>query len=106
MGTGLEHMMTLAIISLLAGMVLGQRFKVLILVPATALALAFTVGVGIAQAEAVWSIVQMAAVTAAALQIGYLAGIGIRHGLVAARASRVRATSLAASARRHGIAAH
>jgi len=95
-------MMTLALISLLAGMVLGQRFKVLILIPATALALVFATGTGIVRADTVWSIVLMATAAAASLQIGYLVGVAIRHVLVAGRASRLRAASLmdSASARR------
>jgi hypothetical protein len=91
-------MMTLAMISLLAGMVLGQRFKVPVLVPATALGLVLAIGAGIAHADAVGSIVLMAAVTATSLQIGYFAGIGIRHLMVVARASRLRVANLTGSA--------
>jgi hypothetical protein len=91
-------MMTLAMISLLAGMVLGQRFKVLILVPALALALVLAIGSGIARADTIWSIILMGATAGTSLQIGYLAGVGIRHALVAARASRSRATSRTSSA--------
>ena len=91
-------MMTLATVSLLVGMVLGQRFKVLVLMPTIAIALVLAVGAGVARADTVWWIVLMAATTAISLQIGYLIGIGIRHVLVAARGGRSPATSLTGSA--------
>jgi hypothetical protein len=75
------------IISFLAGMVLGQRFKVLILIPAIVIAVVATVGVGLAQAFNVWSIVLMALAVMTVLQIGYLVGTGIRTFMVAARAA-------------------
>jgi hypothetical protein len=90
--------MTLAVISLLAGMVLGQRFKALVLIPAIAIGLVLTIGAGIVGADTFWSIVLMAAVTAASLQIGYFAGICIRRLMVAVRASRLRVASLTGSA--------
>ena len=91
-------MMTLAVISLLAGMVLGQRFKALVLIPAIAIGLVIAIGARILAADAVWSIVLMGAVTATSLQIGYFAGIGIRRLMVAVRASRLRVASLTGSA--------
>jgi hypothetical protein len=90
-------MMTFATISLLVGMVLGQRFKVLVLMPTIAIALILVIGVGVARADTVWWIVLMAVAAATSLQIGYLVGIGIRHALVAARASRTPATSITGS---------
>jgi hypothetical protein len=86
-------MITLAMISLLVGMVLGQRFKVLVLLPAIALALVLTVGGGIVRSDSTWWIVLMAATAAATLQVGYVIGVGIRHVLVAAPASRTLANS-------------
>jgi hypothetical protein len=96
-GSG-SNTMTLAMISVLAGMVLGQRFKVLILVPAIVVALLVSVGFGITRGGTVWSISLMAAATAASVQIGYLVGIGIRHFLLVARASKSSAASLTGSA--------
>jgi hypothetical protein len=90
--------MTFAMISLLVGMVLGQRFKVLVLLPTIAIAVLFAIGVGIAQADTAWWIFLTAAATATSLQIGYLAGCGIRYTLVVARASRSTATSVRGSA--------
>jgi hypothetical protein len=90
-------MMVFVVLSLLVGMVLGQRFKVLVLVPAIGLALLVTIVAGIARADALWPIVLMSAAVIASLQLGYLAGTGIRHLIVAARASRLRAGTLGTS---------
>jgi hypothetical protein len=89
--------MTFALISLLVGMVLGQRFKVLVLLPTIAVAVLVTTGTGLVHADSGWSIVMMAAATAASLQVGYLAGVTIRHMLAVARASKLPATSLRGS---------
>lgn len=74
-------MMTLAAFSLLAGMALGQRFKVIVLWPTAMVASALVVGVGIAHADSAWSIVLLTLTSISCLQIGYLAGIGIRYAL-------------------------
>jgi hypothetical protein len=87
-------MATLGIFSLLLGMAMGQRFKVLILLPGIAVAL---VGAGIAQAETAGPIVLLAAASIASLQIGYFAGIVLRYAPIAFRASRLRAGTLAGS---------
>jgi hypothetical protein len=89
-------MITLATVSLLVGMVLGQRFKVLVLLPAIGFALLLAIGGGIVRADSAWWIVLMAAAAATALQIGYIIGVGIRHVLVA----KSPAASLGSSARR------
>jgi hypothetical protein len=87
-------MMTSAMISLLVGMVLGQRFKFPVLMPTIAIALVLAIGAGIARGDTVWRIVFMAAAAAASLQIGYIVGIGIRQVMVAARQNRSTATLL------------
>ena len=66
-------------ISFVFGLVLAQRFRVLVLFPAIALALIFTVGTEVARAEAAWTIVQSATAAVIGLQLGYLAGIVARH---------------------------
>jgi len=68
----------LAIISVLAGIALGLRFKVLILVPAVILAMIFAIIIGVARADTFWSIVLAMAILGAAVQFGYLAGIMLR----------------------------
>ena|SRR5882724_5482792 len=82
-------MMTAIIICLLAGAVLGQRCKVLILLPATTLAILAATGAGIARGEHVWSILLSVVAVMVALQMGYLLGTGIRSALAGARASRM-----------------
>jgi hypothetical protein len=80
--------MILSVISLLIGAVLGQRFKVLVLMPATAIVLVLAVATGVTQAQTAWSIVLTATAAATSMQIGYLIGIGIRHVLAAVWSSR------------------
>jgi hypothetical protein len=87
--------MALIILSLLAGLVLGQWFRVMVLVPAVALAL--LVGIGMAHADGTWWTALMAAAAAAAVQIGYLIGLVIRHIPVIRHADRT-APSLSGSA--------
>ena len=81
-------MMTLSMISFLVGAVLGQRFKIVVLIPAFAIVLIFVVGTGVALAQTAWWIVLMAAAAVTCLQIGYLVGIGVHHVLAAALSRR------------------
>lgn len=74
-----------ALITLFAGMVLGLRFKVLILLPAIACGFPLGFVLGFARADALWAAALMAAVAVISLQIGYLAGAGFRYGLHAQR---------------------
>jgi hypothetical protein len=86
--------MMLALVSLLMGMVVAQRFGVLILVPFTLLALIVAIGSGIARAESLWTVFATAAVAITSVQIGYLLGAGVHHVLLVARASRLHSGSL------------
>jgi len=85
------------LISLLAGMVLGQRFKVLAVVPATAALSLMATGFGVAHSEGLGRTVLLAALAVASLQIGYLLGVGIRYALAATRASGLQTASLRGS---------
>ncbi len=67
-------MVILALISLLAGVVLGLRFKVLVVVPASTATLLVAAGIGLGRADSVWTIVLMAAAAVTSLQIGYFGG--------------------------------
>ena len=87
-------MMPLVLISLLVGMVIAQRFKVLILFPAILLALVITIASGIALAKSSWMVATAAFVATVAVQIGYLLGAGIHHLMVVTRASRIRSGSM------------
>src|SRR5262245_47716842 len=73
----------LVVISLVAGIALGQWFKILILVPVMSLALVGTIAAGVARADNVWSIALMAIAVVTALQIGYLIGIWLRSFILA-----------------------
>ena len=73
-------------LSFLFGTLLGQRFKVVVLVPAMAPVLILSVTTGITQPNAAWEIIKIATSLAVSLQCGYIAGIAIRHILAAAPA--------------------
>ena len=88
-------MITVALLSLLTGMVLGMRFKVLILVPAFACILPIAFGFGLARDHALGSAIIVAAAALASVQIGYFACVLIRYPLAAARVSGLRSASLA-----------
>ena len=81
-------MIAASMISFLFGAVLGQRFNVVVLVPAVAIVLVLSFGVGFAHAQAAWWIVRMAAAGAICLQCGYFAGITARHFLEAEPSGR------------------
>jgi hypothetical protein len=76
-------MISLSLISFLFGAALGQRFKVLALVPAMAIIIMLSIGAGLTHAQKPWWIVLMAVAASTCLQFGYFAGIGIRHVLAA-----------------------
>jgi len=75
---GSEMTLDLAIISVLAGIALGLRYKVVILVPAVTLAMIFAMIVGTARADHFWSVILAMVILGTAVQFGYLAGIAIR----------------------------
>ena len=89
--------MMLAIICLLFGMVLGQRFNVLVLVPAIALVATLSVVVGVARTDAIWSIAQTAVAAMASVQLGYAMGIWIRFVLGDISPNRSHATPVGGS---------
>lgn len=89
-------MILLSTVSLVVGALLGQRFRVWVLMPATAIVLATAIGAGVNQAYTAWTIVLMAAAAAASMQIGYLVGLAIHHLLAASLSSR--SSSVTASA--------
>jgi hypothetical protein len=72
-----------AVIGVVVGIVLGLRYKVLILVPAVMLAMLSAIIVGVAHADRFWSIVLMTLELITAVQLGYLAGTVI-HAAIAA----------------------
>ena len=87
--------MTTSIICLLAGLVLGQRLKVLVLVPATALIAALAIISGLVGGSTFRSVLLVAVGAAVSLQVGYLLGLGINQVLIGVRAIRTNANSVA-----------
>ena len=70
-------MMPMIAIVTLIGAMLGLRFKVFVLLPATVLSVLAIVSAGIAHSESHWSTLVTASFVIAALQVGYLAGSGV-----------------------------
>jgi hypothetical protein len=60
----------LAIIGVVVGIVLGLRYKILILVPAVLFAMIFATAIGVGRADSFWSIVLTMAVLVIAVQLG------------------------------------
>jgi hypothetical protein len=90
-------MIMVALLSLITGIVLGMRFKVLILVPAIAFVVPIAFGFGIVHHHAFGPAVLAAVAALASLQIGYFVGIPFRNSLAAVRISGLRNASLTRS---------
>jgi hypothetical protein len=73
----------LAVIGAVAGIVLGLRYKVLILVPAIMFAMIVAIIVGVVHADRLWSIALMTLELIIAIQLGYLAGTVTRAAITA-----------------------
>jgi len=82
---------------LLAGAVLGQRFKVFILLPAMVPAAVLAIVVAAVHGATVGRLSATALIAVASLQIGYMAGIVMRHIAVAERANRLRGLAVSRS---------
>jgi hypothetical protein len=87
--------LSMALITLLAGVTLGLRFRALILVPTMATVIALVFAVEVARSEPLRSLVLTLAATVASLQIGYFAGALLRHALPSSRHGSVRRGALA-----------
>jgi hypothetical protein len=94
-------MITISMISFFAGVALGQRFKVMVLMPAIAIVLVLAVGSGVTHAQTAWSIIVTAFLAAVCLQIGYLTGIFVHHVYVAALSRRSSSLSSPKTTARH-----
>jgi hypothetical protein len=81
-------MLLLAIVGTLVGAVLAQRFKIMILIPATTLLIGAAITAGILQGHPVWRILLLAGSACISTQMGYVAGLGIRHFLEVVLAQR------------------
>ena len=92
-------MIWLSIVSLSVGALLAQRFRIIVLVPATLAVLVIAIGAGVAQANSAWLIVGMIAAASVCIQAGYFVGMLIQHGLSVLLASGSSAFSHTTSAR-------
>jgi predicted neutral ceramidase superfamily lipid hydrolase len=89
-----------SLLVMLVGIVLGQRFRVLILVPGVAVLLPIAIGVATFSHEGLGTTLLLAVLTVGTLQIGYLLGVGFRYALVAARIGGLRSRGGPQPARR------
>jgi len=81
-------MMTLLILSVLAGILLGMRLNVLVLIPAIGFALIAVAGMGATRGDPLGSIVVAMILAAILLQAGYLGGSATGFFIPTTRASR------------------
>jgi hypothetical protein len=80
------------------GVLLGMRFRVLVLIPAIACAVLIEVAVAVVSGQhSFGSVTPLAAATVAILQIGYWAGLAGRYLSASVRVSRARDVSLSGS---------
>ena len=96
-------MLGVAIFSALTGAVLAQRFKIMILIPATASIIGATTVAGVVHADPFWWILLMAAAASAGTQLGYIFGLGIRHFFEAPLAQRPARLRPNGPATRHSV---
>ena len=85
-------MLMLATITLATGVLLGMRFKFLILVPASVFIVVAILTIGIAHADDAGSIAVAILIAVICLQAGYLGGLFAHYGVVVMRAARIRKT--------------
>jgi hypothetical protein len=67
-------MLTITIVTILGGAVLGLRRKVYILIPAAMFVLVFVISLGVALGAGIWGIALDMLVATTALQLGYAGG--------------------------------
>ena len=92
-------MITLAMMALLFGALLGLRFRVFILVPAVVMSSATILGVGIADGDSIWHTLLAAVLSITALQVGYLSGAVLYSSIAKARARKNSAATIAVAQR-------
>jgi hypothetical protein len=83
-------MVMIALCSSLIGAVLGTRFRIHVLFPATVLGLVIVATVTAFKGSAMSSAIAAAVVFVGALQVGYLGGLFTRFCLAAARLTSIR----------------
>lgn len=98
-------MTLLVTVSLLVGALLAQRFRVVVLIPASVIVLVLAFATGVTPAHTAWSTVLVGAIAAISMQIGYLViGTGIRYvltGAFSSRSSHLSSGTVSTSSRYH-----
>ena len=84
----IKQMIWLSTASLVAGGLLAQRFRFMVLAPATFVVVVVAIAVGVAQTSSVWSTIWMIATASVGIQIGYFLGMLIHYALGALLARR------------------
>ncbi len=82
-------MLMLNLLMLLTGCALGLRFKVLVLLPAIALVWMAYLTVGLSRGDGVSTILFAGVLAAICLQVGYLVGAMISHGMLTSRPTKM-----------------
>jgi hypothetical protein len=93
-------MWMLILLAFLLGAVLGMRFKVFVLIPATGFALIAIFATSTARGNSLSGTLIAAVLASSCLQIGYLLGIIARYSVALARAGRTRKASIEAESAR------
>jgi len=74
-------MIWLSTVSLVAGGLLAQHFRVMVLAPGTFVVVVVASAAGVAQTSSVWSIIWMIATASVGIQTGYFLGVLIHYAL-------------------------
>ena len=78
-------MAILFLLFVLAGIILGTKYRVLVILPATALSALVLIAGGIASGKGLASLLLMAFLASGCLQIGYLCGAVVKIGRASCR---------------------
>ena len=96
-------MIIFSLASFLAGMLLGQHFKVRVLIPVIVIIFLLAVGTGVTYAHSAWSTILTALIASKSAQIGYFTGIVIHHFRSAHLSSRPSSLASHAGSARHAV---
>jgi hypothetical protein len=83
-------MLLVVLIALMTGLVLGTRYRFLILIPATVFAATAILAVGLTHGDDIGSMALAMLIAAICLQAGYVTGLCARYAAVMMRAGRMR----------------
>ena|ERR1700752_1980449 len=89
--------------NLAVGGLLAQRFRILVLAPATFVMVVIAIAVGVAQTSGLWLTSLTVATASVGIQIGYFLGILIQYGLGAPPARKSSGSSGTRTEQNHSI---